>query len=313
MSEGLTDTTHSIAVLLPCYNEEGAIGQVVQDFRRMLPTATIYVYDNNSSDGTRQEAAEAGAVVRTEPLQGKGNVVRRMFADIEADIYVMADGDATYDPKYAPHMIRRLIDENLDMVVGARVPAEDEAYPRGHQWGNRMFNRLVAFLFGRGLSDIFSGYRIFSRRFAKSFPALSGGFEVETELSVHALDLRMPVAEEPFVYASRAEGTESKLRTLPDGFAILMTIMMLLKEVRPFLFFGGVAAVLVLASLGLGYPVIMHWLETGLVPRVPTAILSTGLMILAFISLTCGLILDSLARTRRETKRMRYLTMRSIS
>lgn len=298
-----------VAVLVPCYNEEQAIGQVVRDFRRALPLATVYVYDNNSRDQTRARAAEAGAVVRSEPLQGKGNVVRRMFADVEADVYVLVDGDDTYDAGSAPAMVERLLTEQLDMVVGCRVTGEEGAYRRGHRLGNRVLTGVVARVFGDRFSDILSGYRVFSRRFVKSFPALTREFEIETELTVHALELAMPIAELKTPYRSRPAGSASKLRTYRDGFRILLMILVLFKEERPVAFFGLGGLVLALLALALGYPVVIEFLRTGLVPRFPTAILATGLMILAFLSFTSGLVLGTVTRGRRELKRLAYLAV----
>lgn len=298
-----------IAVLLPCYNEEAAIGQVVRDFRRALPQARIYVYDNASSDRTSTVAAEAGAVVVREPLRGKGNVVRRMFADIEADIYVLADGDDTYDAAAAPQLIETLCREQLDMVSAARRNTSQEAYRRGHRFGNRLFTWMVSGLFGKRFDDILSGYRVFSRRFVKSFPALAKGFEIETELTVHALELRMPVREAMTAYKERPEGSVSKLSTFKDGFRILRTILRLAKEERPLASFAFAGGLLALASLALAFPLLLTYLETGLVPRLPTAVLVCALMILAFLSLACGLILDSVAHGRREMKRLHYLTL----
>ncbi len=298
-----------IAVLLPCYNEEAAIAQTVAGFRAALPDAVIYVYDNNSSDRTRETAAAAGAIVRTERMQGKGNVVRRMFADVEADIYVMADGDSTYDPAAAPELVRRLLDEQLDMVVGARKSEVEEAYRRGHRFGNRLFNGLLASLFGRSFSDIFSGYRVFSRRFVKSFPALSRGFETETEISVHALELAMPVAEVVTAYGARPEGSASKLSTYRDGWRIMRTILHLFRIERPILFYGGFAAFLAALALILAVPLLVTFAQTGLVPRYPTAILVTGMMIVAVISFAVGLILDTVVRGRREVRRLHYLSL----
>jgi glycosyltransferase involved in cell wall biosynthesis len=299
--------TQRIAVLVPCYNEEVAIASVIGEFKRVLPSAVIYVYDNASTDRTSDVARAAGAIVRKEPRKGKGNVVRRMFSDVDADIYVMADGDATYDADSATGMIDELVKENLDMVVGVRRSAQQEAYRAGHQLGNRLFNRILETLFGSHFEDIFSGYRVFSRRFVKSFPAASTGFDVETELSVHALELAMPVAEMDSPYGVRPEGSASKLKTYRHGSMILWRIIILYKEVRPFQFFSAIAFLLAVISVVLAYPIVVTYLEIGLVPRFPTAILSTGLMILAFISLTCGLILDSVRRARRETKRLFYL------
>ena len=303
-----------IAVLLPCYNEEAAIGQVVRDFRRTLPQAQIYVYDNASSDRTKAVAAEAGARVVSEPLRGKGNVVRRMFADIEADIYVLADGDGTYDPKNAPALIELLIQDGLDMVVGARLGAAGtEAFRAGHRAGNRVLSGIVAGLLPNRLTDMLSGYRVLSRRFVKSFPALSRGFETETELTIHALELRMPLAEVPVPYAARPRGSASKLSTWKDGMRILAVILFLFKEARPFKFFGAIALVLALISLGLAEPVIATYLRTGLVPRLPTAVLASAVMIVAMMSLMCGIVLDTVSRGRREAKRMLYLAIPSVA
>jgi len=301
------------AVLVPCYNEEAAIATVVRDFKAVLPHATVYVYDNNSKDRTVEVAEAAGAVVRREPLQGKGNVVKRMFADIEADIYVMVDGDATYDAPSAPALIRKLVDERLDMVNGQRVTEIVEAYRPGHRFGNLVLTGLVAEIFGRRIQDMLSGYRVFSRRFVKSFPALSSGFETETELTVHALELRMPIAEMPTPYKDRPEGSFSKLNTIRDGIRILRTIVNLVREERPLQFFSGVAGVLFSLALALGIPVMVHFVETGLVPRLPTALLATGLSLLAFLSLACGLILDTVTHGRREVKRMAYLSVPAVS
>ena len=297
------------AVLIPCYNEAAAITQVVQDFRRVLPEAAIYVYDNNSKDNTVAIAKAAGAIVRTETLQGKGNVVRRMFADIEADIYVLVDGDATYDAASAPKMIQALLTEPLDMVNGARVTDIEKAYRPGHKFGNWLLTSMVAWIFGNRISDMLSGYRVMSRRYVKSFPALSAGFETETELTVHALELRMPITEMPTPYKDRPEGSVSKLSTFKDGFRILWTIIVLVKEERPMQFFSLFAALLVLVAILLIIPIVVEFLHTGLVPRLPTAVLSMGLMILSFLSLSCGLILDTVTRGRREMKRMRYLNV----
>lgn len=302
----MTDTPR-IAVLLPCYNEEAAIAQTIAGFRAALPGATIYVYDNNSRDRTIEVARDAGAIVRSERMQGKGNVVRRMFADVDADIYVMADGDATYDPASAAAMVARAQDEGLDMIVGTRVHEAADAYRRGHVLGNRVMTGILAGLFGRTFTDIFSGYRVFSRRFVKSFPVLSAGFEIETEISVHALEMKMPVGEVETRYFARPEGSESKLNTYRDGFRIARTILTLYRFERPLLFFGIVGALFALLSVGLGIPLILTFLETGQVPRFPTAILSTGLMILAFLNLFAGLILDTVVRGRKEMRRLAYL------
>ena len=298
-----------IAVLLPCYNEEAAIGATVAGFRAALPGATVYVYDNNSSDRTREIAAEAGAIVRTERQQGKGNVVRRMFADIDADAYVMADGDLTYDPKSAPAMVEQLFAEQLDMVVGTRRHEAKSAYRGGHVLGNRLFTGLLAGLFGHSFSDIFSGYRVFSRRFVKSFPVLSEGFEIETEMSVHALELRMPVGEVETAYAARPEGSQSKLSTYGDGWRILRTIGTLYRIERPVLFYGSIGALLVIAAVLLAIPLVRTYLQTGLVPRFPTAILATGMVIVAVLCFFAGLILDTVTRGRREVRRLAYLSL----
>jgi Glycosyltransferases involved in cell wall biogenesis len=301
-----------VAVLVPCHDEELSVGQVVRDFRAALPGAAIYVYDNCSRDRTAEVAREAGAVVRHESLQGKGHVVRRMFSDVEADVYVMVDDDATYHAASAPDMVAALVEGNLDMVVGTRLSTgEDGTFRSGHHFGNRMLTGFVAWLFGDRFKDMLSGYRVFSRRFVKSFPALSEGFETETELAVHALSLSMPVAEVSTPYYSRPEGSESKLRTYRDGWRILLTIVKLLKRERPLFFFSTIFAALSLLALGLGTPVVVEFLETGLVPRVPTAILATGVMTLAFLSLTAGFILDTVTHGRRETKRLHYLSYRS--
>lgn len=296
-----------IAVILPCYNEEAAIAETVAGFKRALPTATIYVYDNNSCDRTVEIARKAGAVVRTENQQGKGHVVRRMFADIDADIYIMADGDLTYDPKAAPEMVRMLVEEQLDMVVGTRQHEAAEAYRGGHVIGNKLFTGLLSRLFGRSFTDIFSGYRVFSRRFVKSFPALSQGFEIETEISVHALELRMPVGELVTAYGARPEGSVSKLSTYRDGWRILKTIGTLYRVERPVLFYGGLAGLLVLAAIIIAIPLLITYLDTGLVPRLPTAILVTGMVIVAVLSFFAGLILDTVTRGRREVRRLAYL------
>jgi glycosyltransferase involved in cell wall biosynthesis len=298
-----------VAVLLPCYNEEAAIAQTVIRFKAALPEADIYVYDNNSTDRTREIAAAAGAIVRSERMQGKGHVVRRMFADVEADIYVMADGDATYDAAAAPELVRKLVDEQLDMVVGARQSEVEEAYRRGHRLGNRIFTGLLASLFGRTFSDIFSGYRVFSRRFAKSFPALSAGFETETEISVHALELAMPVGEVVTAYGARPEGSHSKLSTWRDGWRIMRTIIHLFRIERPVIFYGSIALFLAALAIALSIPLAITYLQTGLVPRFPTAILATGLMILAALSFFTGLILDTVVRGRREVRRLHYLSL----
>ena len=296
-----------IAVVLPCYNEEAAIADTVAGFRAALPGAAIYVYDNNSSDRTVEIARASGAEVRTEKMQGKGNVVRRMFADVDADVYIMADGDLTYDPKAAPAMVAMLLSEQLDMVVGTRQHEAAEAYRGGHVLGNRLFTGLLSSLFGRSFTDIFSGYRVFSRRFVKSFPVLSAGFEIETEISVHALELKMPVGEIETAYGARPEGSASKLSTYRDGWRILKTIGTLYRVERPVLFYGSFAALLLIAAIVLAVPLILTYLDTGLVPRFPTAILITGLGIVAVLSFFAGLILDTVTRGRREMRRLAYL------
>lgn len=298
-----------IAVLLPCFNEEAAIGATVRGFREALPNATVYVYDNNSRDRTRDIAAEAGAIVRTERQQGKGHVVRRMFADIDADVYVMADGDLTYDPKAAPAMVDMLVADQLDMVVGTRRHEEKDAYRGGHVLGNKVFTGLLSSLFGRSFSDIFSGYRVFSRRFVKSFPVLSEGFEIETEMSVHALELRMPVGEVETAYGARPEGSHSKLSTYGDGWRILKTIVNLYRVERPVLFYGSIGALLVIAAIILAIPLVQTYLKTGLVPRFPTAILVTGMVIVAVLCFFAGLILNTVTRGRREVRRLAYLSL----
>lgn len=303
----MTSSQPRIAVILPCYNEEAAIADTVAGFRAALPGAVVYVYDNNSRDRTAEIARGAGAIVRCERQQGKGHVVRRMFADVDADIYVMADGDLTYDPKAAPEMVRMLVEEQLDMVVGTRQHEVADAYRGGHVVGNRLFTGLLARLFGRSFTDIFSGYRVFSRRFVKSFPVLSEGFEIETEISVHALELRMPVGEVVTSYGARPEGSASKLSTYRDGWRILKTIGTLYRIERPVLFYGGLAGLLLLTAVILAVPLFITYLDTGLVPRFPTAILATGLVIVAVLSFFAGLILDTVTRGRREMRRLAYL------
>ena len=296
-----------VVVLLPCYNEEAAIAEVIAGFRSALPDAAIYVYDNNSRDRTVERAEKAGAIVRGERQQGKGHVVRRMFADIDADVYVMADGDLTYDPKAAPAMVEQLIRDRLDMVVGTRQHEAKSAYRGGHVLGNRLFTGLLARLFGRSFSDIFSGYRAFSRRFVKSFPVLSEGFEIETEMSVHALELRMPVGELITSYGSRPQGSESKLSTFRDGWRILRTIATLYRVERPVLFYGAIGGLLLVVALILSIPLVITYIDTGLVPRFPTAILVTGMVIVATLCFFAGLILDTVTRGRREMRRLAYL------
>lgn len=296
-----------IAVLIPCYNEGRSVGPVVADFAAALPDATIYVYDNNSTDDTRQRAGEAGAIVRAETFQGKGNVVRRMFADIEAEVYVLVDGDGTYDAASAKAMVENLLENSLDMVNAVRVPVSTNAFRPGHAFGNRLLTGTVALIFGDKFKDMLSGYRVMSRRFVKSFPALATGFETETELTVHALELRLPIVEMPTPYRDRPAGSQSKLRTFRDGFRILRTIGFLVKEERPLQFFGATAIALLILGLALGAPVVSEFISTGLVPRFPTAILATGIVILAFLSFVTGLILDTVTLSRRELKRLHYL------
>jgi glycosyltransferase involved in cell wall biosynthesis len=303
---------YRIAVLIPCYNEEAAIAGVVGAFRAALPAADIYVYDNNSTDHTLERARTAGAFVCREAHQGKGHVVRRMFADVEADIYVLVDGDATYDAPSVRAMIGGLIDDRLDMVVASRIDREEAAYRRGHRAGNRLLTGFVSAVFGRTFSDMLSGYRVFTRRFVKSFPMLSGGFEIETEFTVHALELGLPVAEVPTPYFARPEGSASKLHTWRDGLRILWTIVRLYKSERPLHFFTAIGAVLALAAIVLAIPIFATYLREGLVPRLPTAVLATGLMLLAFLSVACGLVLGTVTRGRREMKVLAYLRQRAL-
>lgn len=296
-----------IAVLLPCYNEEQTVAACVTDFRRVLPNARIYVFDNASTDRTSFMASAAGATVIREPNKGKGHVVRRMFSEVDADIYIMADGDGTYHAPSAPELIRALLRERADMVIGARARIGEDAGRKGHAFGNRLFNGLYRRLFGAQFTDIFSGYRVFTRRFVKSFPALSTGFETETEMSVHAGELALPVIEIETPYGKRPEGSASKLRSVRDGLRILDTFVRLWKETRPAQFYGAIAGFAVLTAMGLATPVVLTWLETGLVQRLPTAVLAMGLTIIAALLATCGMILDSVARGRIEAKRLAYL------
>ncbi len=296
-----------IAVLVPCYNEEAAIGKVVQAFQRDLPEARIYVYDNNSTDRTVWEARAAGALVAREPLQGKGHVIRRMFSDIEADVYVLVDGDNTYEAASARPMVEMLVADGLDMVTGTRVTQIRAAYRLGHRFGNEMLTKIVGTVFGNRVTDMLSGYRVFSRRFVKSFPALSSGFETETEFTIHALELKMPLGELETPYRDRGEGSASKLNTYRDGVRILLTIVNLIKDQRPLQFFSALAAFLFISGVGLSVPIFLEFHRTHLVPRFPTAILSTGTVLLAFLLLVCGLVLDSVSRGRKEAKRMVYL------
>jgi glycosyltransferase involved in cell wall biosynthesis len=301
----------SIAVLVPCYNEEAAIGKVVADFRSALPDAAIYVYDNNSTDRTVEAAAKAGATVRREQHQGKGRVVRRMFTDVDADIYVLVDGDATYDAPSAPAMIEKLVSERLDMVCAVRIDREEAAYRIGHRAGNRLLTGFVAHVFGETFTDMLSGYRVFTRRFVKSFPVLSGGFEIETELTVHALELELPVGELKTPYYSRPQGSASKLNTWRDGIRILKTVLRLYRFERPMPLFTGFGLSLAIIAIGLAIPIFVTYVQEGVVPRLPTAVLSTGLMVLAFLSIACGVILDTVTRGRRELKLLAYLAQRA--
>lgn len=304
----MSSTSLRIAILVPCFNEEAAVSSVIGDFRKALPGSQIYVYDNNSSDRTIAVARQAGAEVRSERRQGKGHVVRRMFSDIDADIYVLVDGDATYDAASAPRMIAALADGHLDMVVGLRVDQAAHAYRPGHRFGNRMLTGFLSAIFGQAFKDILSGYRVFSRRFVKSFPVLSDGFEIETELSVHALELALPVAEIETPYYARPEGSFSKLNTWRDGFRILGTILKLYRSEKPLRFFSVIGVLLTLLSIGLSIPVLITYLEQGIVPRLPTAVLSMGLMIVAMLSFSSGLVLDTVTRGRREMKLLAYLS-----
>lgn len=298
-----------IAVVIPCYNEAAAIATVIREFRQSLPQAAIYVFDNNSADGTPDVARAAGAKVISVPLQGKGNVVRRMFADVDADVYVMADGDATYDAAAAPALVDLLLDKQLDMVVGSRHDDEQAAYRRGHRFGNFMLTKCAATIFGETFKDMLSGYRVFSRRYAKCFPAHSAGFEIETELAVHALGMRMPVAEVDTRYTSRPEGSESKLNTYRDGLRILLTILKLFKTERPLAFFTLGFALCALCAIVFVVPVLETYFRTGLVPRLPTFVFSCGLVLLGAILLICGIVLDTVTRGRNEAKHFVYLSV----
>lgn len=298
-----------IAILVPCYNEALTIATIVRDFRACLPQAQVYVFDNNSTDNTAQIARAAGAIVRSVPMQGKGSVVRRMFADIEADAYVMIDGDDTYDASAAPVLVAKLLEEGLDMVVGNRVSAEQGAYRFGHRFGNGLLTGFVSLIFGRTFTDILSGYRVFSRRYVKSFAAHSAGFEIETELTVHALELRMPVAEVETVYGARPEGSVSKLSTYRDGFRILLTIVRLFKSEKPLAFFSLGFAAFALTAIDLAMPLVTTYLATGLVPRLPTAVLCAALMLFGVVLLSCGIILDAVTKSRVEQKRFAYLAV----
>jgi glycosyltransferase involved in cell wall biosynthesis len=295
--------------MIPCLNEEMTITQVIDDFRAALPHARIVVCDNASTDSTAEVARAAGADVIHESMPGKGNAIRRLFSDIEADIYVMVDGDATYEASLAPTLVGHLLDHRLDMVCGKREASADSVYRKGHLFGNKMFTGLVAGVFGQRFDDILTGYRVFSRRFVKSFPILSEGFEIETELTIHALELNMPVAELPSKYIDRPEGSNSKLNTISDGLKISKLIIKLIKDERPMTFFGWLFLAFALFSIILSFPLAITYLETGLVPRLPTAILSSVSMLLSFLFLACGFILDSVTRSRRERKRIAYLSI----
>jgi glycosyltransferase involved in cell wall biosynthesis len=299
--------SHRVAVLVPCYNEAATIAEVVAGFHAALPGSVVYVYDNNSTDHTLEAARAAGAVVRRETHQGKGYVVRRMFADIDADVYLLVDGDATYDAPSAREMIARLIEGPLDMVLGVRVDREEAAYRPGHRTGNRLLTGFVTHIFGRSFTDMLSGYRVFSRRFVKSFPVLSGGFEIETELTIHALELELPVAEVRTPYYARPQGSASKLNTWRDGFRILLAILKIYRSERPLPLFSAIGLALAATSIGLAIPIVITYLEQGIVPRFPTAILSTGLMLAALLAIACGLVLDTVTRGRREAKLLAYL------
>lgn len=300
----------SVAVLLPCYNEEAAIGATVAAFQRHLPHARVYVYDNNSKDRTVEAAHAAGAIVRSETMQGKGNVVRRMFSDIDADVYLLCDGDLTYDAAAAPRLIATLLEGHYDMVSARRVDSGADTYRPGHRFGNLLLTGLVAAFFGERTKDMLTGYRAFSNRFVKSFPALSRGFEIETELTVHALELRMPIVDVETAYVARPEGSASKLNTIRDGVRILKTILILVKEERPFEFFSAASACLAVAALAMFAPVLVEFVETGLVPRLPTAVFAAAIMIVSLLALVCGLILETVTLGRREMKRLSYLNFR---
>ena len=295
--------------MVPCLNEAATIGDVATEFRAALPGCTVYVYDNGSTDDTALRAAEAGAVVRSEMVPGKGAVVRRMFADVDADVYVMADGDGTYDASQAAQLVKHLREDDLDMVVGVRTGVTVDAGRTGHAFGNRLFNRLYRALFGSGFTDILSGYRAFSRRFVKSFPAVSNGFEIETEMSVHASQLRLPVAEVDINYGTRPDGSTSKLRTVADGTNILLAMLVLLKDNRPLAFFGWIASACWAVAIALAVPLAVTYADTGLVPRLPTVVLATGLVVVGLLLATAGVVLDSIARARLETKRLAYLAI----
>ncbi len=298
----------SVAIIIPCYNEAVAIAKVITEFHAVLPNAQIHVFDNNSTDDSAAIATAVGARVHRVSMQGKGHVVRRMFADVDADVYIMVDGDDTYEAAASPAMLAKLLDEGMDMVVGVRQPVSADVHRRGHAFGNALLSGFLSRLFGRPCSDILSGYRSFSRRFAKSFPVLSSGFEIETELTVHALELRLPVLEHPTAFKERPQGSASKLSTFRDGTRILYTMLRLFSAERPLLFYSLCAAMLALVSIALAVPIVLTYAHTGLVPRFPTAILSTGLMLLAALSFFSGVILDTVTRGRREMRLLAYLS-----
>lgn len=296
-----------IAAIVPCHNEELAIAKVVHDLRAAVPSMDIYVYDNASTDDTVRVARDAGAIVRHEYTKGKGNVVRRAFADIEADIYVLIDGDDTYDTTDLPTMIETLLEGPFDHVLGVRRESGDGAYRPGHELGNKGFNWLVSGVFKSEVSDMLSGYRVFSRRFVKSFPALSREFEIETELTVHAMSLRVPQTETPVGFRDRPAGSESKLRTYHDGFRILSLIIGLIRHERPMMFYGIIGTIIAILGVVTGFPVVLDYLSTGLVPRLPTAILAVGIVITAILTWMIGLVLDGVLKSRREFNRLNYL------
>ena len=304
-------TPASIAVIIPCFNEALSIGQTLDELKAALPDAALHVFDNNSTDDTSAVARHHGATVTPVRLRGKGNVIRRMFADVQADVYVMVDGDATYDPTHLKKHVDMLLEQRLDMVVGCRKDdgLNPQTYRPGHRWGNRLLTGSVANIFGGQFTDMLSGYRVFSRRYVKSFPATSQGFETETELTVHALELRMPYAEVDILYRSRPEGSVSKLSTFKDGWRILKTILKLFISERPMAFFAILAGLLALLSIGITVPLALTYLDTGLVPRIPTALLATGLMLCAMLSLVCGAVLHTVTMGRQEIKRLIYLSI----
>lgn len=302
-----------IALIVPCYNEAKTIGGVIESFKTVIPNIDAYVYDNNSTDDTKVVAKAAGASVFSVNYQGKGNVVRKMFADIDADVYVMVDGDATYDAASAPKLIQELVDNKLDMVTGKRVSSETEAYRQGHRFGNKLLTGIVAKTFGKQFDDMLTGYRVFSKRFVKSFPATARGFEIETELTIHSLEQRLPVAEIDTPYGVRPEGSESKLNTYSDGFKILKVIFLLIKEEKPLQFFSTVSVLLFFSSLVLAWPIFLTYIETGLVPRLPTAILATGLMLLSFLTVVGGVIMEAIAQSRKESRRFQYLLHNAVT